>query len=233
MSKESYDTLLKEILAVPDDAIKKPNMPIATFIQEASDLSLWIKGDLTQLAAAGVDPLIGETLSLRTEALIHAQSICGTAMLSADKSYQQYQLERAKAEALKDELIKAFRFAYSSRPDLLRQVKSKRGRGSIETLIQDLHNLSILGKANPEMLTTIGFDLQQLEVATSSSVQLSQLLATVKKSKASKANNHAIRNKAYTLLKTTVENLRLAGRYVFHDQPDKLKGYKSRYWASK
>ncbi|WP_258101411.1 hypothetical protein [Marinoscillum pacificum] len=235
MNESSYETLLPQILNISDEAIKQPNLPIATFIQEASDLTEWVREDIDELSTAGIDASIVETLLIQTKALIHAQSICVTQQLSTDQKYQQYQVERAQAETLRDELTTAFRFAFSDHPDLLKQKKSKRGRGSIAALVQDLYQLSILGKDqdHQEELSAIGFNLQQLDLAATSSQLLSQLHATVTQQKSQKTNNRKIRNKAYTLLKTTVEQVRAAGKYVFRNHPSRLRGYKSAHWARK
>ena len=233
MNESSYETLLPQILNISDDAIKQPNLPIATFIQEASDLTEWVREDIDELSTAGIDASIVETLSMQTKALIHAQSICVTQQISTDQKYQQYQVERAQAETLRDELTTAFRFAFGDHPDLLKQIKSKRGRGSIAALVQDLYQLSILGKDHQEKLSAIGFNLQQLDLAATSSQLLSQLHATVTQQKTQKTNNRKIRNKAYTLLKTTVEQVRAAGKYVFRNHPSRLRGYKSAHWARK
>lgn len=233
MSKTSYQTLLDEIMAIPDCAIKQPNMPIATFIQEASDLCEWMREDLSQLSTAGIDASMIDHLALQLNALVYAQSICSTRQLSTDKSYQRYQAERKQAESLLDELTAAFRFSFQDAPKLLRQLKRKRNRGGITALIQELYDLSVLGAAHPDKLSRIGFDLKLLEKASTTSKLLSQLHAQVNQLKSHKVNHRKIRNKAYTLLKTSVDQVRLAGKYVFRDHPNRLKGYRSSHWAKK
>lgn len=208
-------------------------MPIDVFIQEASDLLVWIADDKAALTAIGVNPASIATLPQRIDALIKAQSAWAAQQLSTDETYEEYQQKRVEAEAMRDELRAAFRYGYRSRPDLTRQIKSNRGRGSAETLIQVLYDLSVLGLSNQEMLQKISFDTNKLQTAAALSTQLSRLLAKVNGKSADKNNTKLARDKAYTLLKEVVEEIRLAGKFVFRANPRKLRGYKSSYWAGK
>ena len=42
-----------------------------------------------------------------------------------------------------------------------------------------------------------------------------------------------IRDKAYTLLKWAVDEIRECGRFVFWRTPERLKGYSSPYWQAR
>jgi hypothetical protein len=87
-----------------------------------------------------------------------------------------------------------------------------------------------LGRENPDPLTTIGFDLAQLDLAATRADELADLLAEANGDKADQNNSKVIRDKAYTYLKAVVDEIREAGKYVFRKNPYRLKGYSSDYW---
>ena len=76
-------------------------------------------------------------------------------------------------------------------------------------MIQDLSDLSVLGKANQP------------------------LLAAMNGERAENNSAKTIRDKAYTLLKKAVDEIREAGKYVFWKNPDRLKGYYSARWTNR
>jgi hypothetical protein len=100
-------------------------------------------------------------------------------------------------------------------------------------MIQDLNDLAVLGKANSEFLTAIGFDLSLLDTAASVADELADLLATANGDKVEKNASKTIRDKAYTHLKELVDEVRAAGKYLFWRNPNRLKGYTSEFWKRK
>jgi len=97
-------------------------------------------------------------------------------------------------------------------------------------MIQDLNDLAVLGKANSEALTAIGFDLAQLDAAATAADEMADLLATANGDKAEQNESKTIRDKAYTYMKALVDDIREAGKYVFRNNKNRLKGYSSDYW---
>ncbi|WP_346862443.1 hypothetical protein [uncultured Draconibacterium sp.] len=56
------------------------------------------------------------------------------------------------------------------------------------------------------------------------------MLAEANGDKADPNESKIIRDKAYTHMKVLVDEIRLAGKYVFRKNPNRLKGYSSEYW---
>jgi hypothetical protein len=90
-----------------------------------------------------------------------------------------------------------------------------------------------LGRENPDPLTTIGFDLAQLDLAATRADELADLLAEANGDKADQNNSKVIRDKAYTYLKALVDEIREAGKYVFRKDVNRVKGYASAYWRKR
>lgn len=87
-----------------------------------------------------------------------------------------------------------------------------------------------MGKANPEPLTSIGFDATKPDTAAPRSDEMAELLATANSDKAEQNESKLIRDKAYTHFKELVDEIREAGKYVFRNDKNRLKGYSSSYW---
>jgi len=81
-----------------------------------------------------------------------------------------------------------------------------------------------LGRENPEPLTAIGFDLTQLDRAATLADELADLLAEANGDKADPNESKIIRDKAYTYMKALVDEIREAGKYVFRNNKNRLKG---------
>jgi hypothetical protein len=91
-------------------------------------------------------------------------------------------------------------------------------------------DIAVLGRENPEPLTAIGFDLTQLDLAATRADELANLLAEANADKADPNESKIIRDKAYTHMKALVDEIREAGKYVFRNNKNRLKGYSSDYW---
>lgn len=231
MSKENYDKLLSTILKTEDP--KTPNMPMDRYIQEAADLEVWCQPDQQQLMSVGTTQETFDTLSERIGALRYAQSIWNKERHSKEEARQEWDKQYPIMEELKDELEHAFRFAFRSRPDLISKVRNiEAGYGHPDTL-QDLSDLSVLGKDNKELVSAIGFDIKKLNQAAKMSSEMSKLLATMNGERAENNAAKQTRDKAYVFLKESVDNIREAGKYLFWKDKKRLAGYKSIYWLNK
>jgi len=93
-----------------------------------------------------------------------------------------------------------------------------------------MNDIAVLGRENPDPLTAIGFDLTQLDLAATKADELANLLAEANGDKADPNESKIIRDKAYTHMKELVDEIREAGKYVFRNNKNRLKGYASDYW---
>jgi len=235
MSKEHFDALAAEIEAITVAETKQPNMPIDRFLQEAANLDVWSKGDVATLINIGVAQATFDALPIRAGALRYAQSAWMKDRYSKEEARQEWDTQSPVALELKNELEHAFRFAFRHRPDLLNKVKAIEAGTGNEDMVQDLSDLSVLGKANLPLLTAIAFDATKLDTAETMSSDMSALLAAMNGERAENNSAKTTRDKAFTLLKNAVDEIREAGKYVFWKDPDRLKGYYSQYrkqWAS-
>ena len=79
-------------------------------------------------------------------------------------------------------------------------------------MLQELNDLSVLGKDNQELLQTIGVDPRLLNEAAGDDTDVKD-----------------IRDKAYNCMKQAVDEIRKTGQYLFWRDEDRKKGYMSAY----
>ena len=75
-------------------------------------------------------------------------------------------------------------------------------------------------------------DKETLNAATKLCAEMGYALAR-KHTRDSNDDIKSFRDRAYTLLYDTVSEVRVAGRYAFRSQPDKIQGYRHRYLSRK
>jgi hypothetical protein len=135
-----------------------------------------------------------------------------------------------EAYDFRNDMLASLRFAYRKDGALLSRVSAIIDGGGHADMIQDLNDIAVLGRENPDPLTAIGFDLTQLDLAAQRADELANLLAEANGDKADPNYSKTIRDKAYTHLKELVDEIREAGKYVFRNDKNRLKGYSSDYW---
>ena len=75
MSKADFEQIKPALLAIPQDKVMLPRIPIDTFLQEAHDLYIWAKDDAKELGRVGLDKEVLHSLPVRIDALQYIQSI--------------------------------------------------------------------------------------------------------------------------------------------------------------
>jgi len=169
-------------------------------------------------------------LPVRAGACREAQSIWNKDFRSQQEAQKQWSEQSTVAYDLRDDLLQSLRFAYRKDPALLSRVSAITDGNGHADMIQDLNDISVLGRENPDPLTAIGFDLSHLDLASNRADELADLLAEANGDKADQNESKVIRDKAYTQLKELVDEIREAGKYVFRNDNNRVKGYSSAYW---
>ncbi|MDY6934062.1 MAG: hypothetical protein SVZ03_07555 [Spirochaetota bacterium] len=227
---EDYKQKIEEIQAIGDDEIRSPsNIPVDIFLQEAENLYHWCQEDKEELTANGLDWELVLDVPARCGALREAQSKWITSRFSQEEAQKRWAEDSPQAYDMRNEFLHSFRFAYRRLPDLLGRVNAiAHGYGHAD-MIQDLNDLSVLGKDNPEPLERINFDMTLLDKAADMADRMSDLLGVTTVERADSSESIKIRNKAYTHLRYAIDEIRAFGLYVFWRDEARYKGYTSEY----
>lgn len=230
MSKENFDTKLPVLEAMPSDEILTPNLPIDVFLQEAENLSVIAAEDKKGLTGVGLDwKVYGEDLPVRAGALRYAQSLWVKNRYTQEEARKEWNDRSPGAYDERDDLLDAFRFAFRRRPDLLGRVREIADGSGHHDMIQDLSDIATLGEAGTAELKAINFDKTRLTQAATLADDMATLLARANGEKADDSQAKIMRDRAYTHLKTAVDEVRVTGRYVFRNDRDRVKAYGSDY----
>ena len=134
---------------------------------------------------------------------------------------------------MRDQLLHDFRYAYRNDAAILARVAEIAEGDTNADMIQDLNDLSPLGKSNTGPLEAINFSPDKLEAAANASDELANILALANGDKSLQSESKVIRDKAYTHLKELVDEIRNAGKYLFWKNEKRLKGYRSEFLYQK
>ncbi len=231
---ENYTQKLEEIQAIPDGEIKSPtNIPVDVFLQEAENLYHWCREDKDDLTARGLDWELVNDVPIRCGALREAQSRWITTRFSHEEAEKLWVEESPLAYDMRNELLHTYRFAYRKQGDLLGRVNTIADGYGHADMIQDLNDLSVLGRDNPEPLQSINYDMTLLDKAADLADKMSDLLGATTSERADCSEAIRIRDRAFSLLKFAVDEVREHGQFVFWRNDDRFRGYTSGYLKKK
>ena len=227
---ENYQNKLEAFSAIPDDQIVTlTNIPVGTCIQEAERLYHWCREDQEELTGKGLSWELVEDLPVRSGALMEAESRWNARRYSRKEAGERWTSESLEAYELRNVMLHEFRFAYRNDEWLSGRVRViAQGSGHAD-MLQDLNDLSVLGKENPAPLTAIHFDMTLLDRAAQLADEKSALWAKASVDRAGYKEAKKIRDQAFSHLKEAVDEIREYGRHVFWRNETRLIGYRSEY----
>jgi hypothetical protein len=206
---------------------------VAIALQEAEDLYEWCQADQELLTLAGLDWNLVTDLPERIGACRYIQSIWQKEFKSVEAAQKEWSEKSPIAFNLRNELLHHCFHAYHNIPDLLGKTQRiAEGTGNAD-MIQDLSDLSVLGKANPEPLTRINVAMGLFDLAETTSAEMADLLAKSNGARLTDSKPKITRDKAYTYMKEAVDEIRRNGQYVFWRNEERKKGYVSRFLQQK
>ena len=227
---DDYNAKLEAFTAIPDEKVQTPTVPVDVFLQEAENLHHWSLDDFNALKVVGITLEMINDLPVRAGACREAQSVWNKDYRSQQEAQKEWAEQSPEAYEFRNDLLASLRFAYRNDDALLSRVSAITDGSGHADMIQDLNDIAVLGRENPDPLTAIGFDLTQFDLAATRADELADLLAEANGDKADPNKSKIIRDKAYTYLKDLVDEIREAGKYVFRNNKNRLKGYSSEYW---
>jgi hypothetical protein len=232
-NKQDYEAKLDAINAIPNDQVQIPAMPVDIFLQEAEDTFHWSTTDAAKLATVGITQEMIDDIPVRAGALREAQSLWFKDRYSQEEAQQEWKIQSPEAFDLRDELLHIFYFAFRKDEVLLNRVRTIAEGDSNADMIQDLNDLSVLGKASIDAIKAVGAKPALLDQAATKADEMADLLAAANGDRNEQSETKTIRDKAYTHLKALIDEIRDAGKFLFWRNPDRHKGYVSKYWQQK
>lgn len=225
--------LLPEIKAVPKEQVKQCDMPIGIYLQESENLHTRASTDLSFLTTVGMTEELLDKLLPRIGALRTAQSNWEELNTVRQEAKDAWKLKWPGFLEFREDLIDHMDFAYRNDEALIKKLQAIKEGDSQADSIQDMVNLSVLGKANLAPLEAINFDAALLDKAAEDADKMSGLLGAVNGHMYVDDEIKVVRDQSYTFLKQVVDEIRNYGRFVFRKNPDHVKSYSSKYSRDK
>lgn len=232
-NKAEFEKLLPEIEAISDSEVRKPDMPIDTFVQEGDNLYEWALDDKKLLFERGLKQQVLNILPDAVGACRYSESLWFKQRYDKEEAEKQWSVQSPIAYELRDDLIYEFEFAFVGNQPLLNRVAEIRNGNTHADMIQDLSNLSVLGTENITLLKQTKFDETLLPKAADTADNMGEILARATGDKAEDSEAKLLRDKAYTYLKQYVDEVRRYGKFVFRKNKTRLVGYRSQYYRNR
>lgn len=226
-SIEDFNLLKEEINKLENTS--NPNIPVTVALQEAEDLYDVAKQDKDLLVARGLPEELITQLNQRAGALREAETHWYKSQKDKTNIESEWKEKSPLAYELRSDLIDEFEYAFHGNDRLLARVNDvKKGYGAPD-MIQDLNNLSGLGKDHTDLLEAKNMDLTLLDVAAQTSDAMADLLAKVNGLAIQGGELIEMRNKAFWYLEQAMREVRRAGKFVFRKDPKHIQYYYQHY----
>ena len=209
--------------------VKAPDMPVDVFNQEAENLYQVAVSDKEDLMARGLEEETIELLAKAAGACRYAEAAWNKERNEKQAAEREWKEKSPGAYSLRSDLLSELEFAFYEDHELQSAIDRIRDGNGDADMIQDLMDLSVLGKDHLEKLQETGFDAAMLDQAENMADQMSVLLARANGTKDSNSESKEIRDKAYSYLKELVSEVRRYGKFVFRKDEEHAAKYASAY----
>lgn len=220
---------LAAIKELKPDEVKACKMPIGIYLHEADRLYAQVMSDWSEMKAGGMPLTLLQKLQERTDLLREAELLWQAQNVKKDADQEAWKSASAEMYVFYKELQQQMTFAYRKHPDLLQRLKSIKKKRTHAQVIQNLRDLSVLGKKHLSPLLANGFDVAILDEAVQVSFRMHELYATARMSRYTHHQEKLLRDQAYCILKEVVDEVRSYGKFIFRDEPDHVHYYASQY----
>ena len=215
--------------ALPPENVQSLSIPVNVIAQEAQNLHEVAETDKEELAGAGMDLQCIDQLEKAGMFLRYTEAEWSKVRGNRAEAQQLWNEKSPAGFKLHETLLHNFRFAFRNQDETLARIRSISDGNSNADMIQDLINLSVLGKEYTEDLEKIGFDLTLLDTAEKTAAELTELLARATLNSSEENETLEMRDRAFTHLKALMSEIREYGKFVFHNDKKHLREYTSAY----
>ncbi|MGQ1784105.1 MULTISPECIES: hypothetical protein [unclassified Saccharicrinis] len=228
-NKEAYEAKFAEATAIPAEKTRYPYIPVDEYTDECEELFYTATQDKQALLKAGLQETMISNLEILTDALREAQSIWNRDRDLKKENAKEWAEKSEQGFNLRNEMLRACKYAYRHNNDILRRVAAIAEGEDTADMIQDLNDLSVLARTYPEPILGVGCTNEKIELSSTLSGELAALRYIANGEREESNENKIIRDQMYTLLKEVNDEVRECGKFVFWNNPEKLKKYSSRY----
>ncbi len=231
ITRTDFEKEKEAILSIKKEDILSPNIPINIFIDEATRLHLCSNRDRDKLINENLDPDLIDSIPSRANALRYLQSLWMKDYDIYKERNEEWIKLKEQGKNLRSVMIHYFKYAYRDNKSIINNVKRIIKSNSNASIIQDLHDLAIIGKEYPNELLKTTFNIDDLDKSINLSIKMGESMAKSKIYSKHSTNSKIIRDRAYTHLKIATDEIRRVGKFTFWRNPEIVHDYASKYFA--
>ncbi|MDG5814680.1 hypothetical protein QA601_06315 [Chitinispirillales bacterium ANBcel5] len=198
-----------------EDDIISVNMPQKYYLQESMMAFKRMKQHRDTLIDMHMDWEKAEKIPQLIGSSRELHSQCAMINFPDAKSRKEWLAAKDEAELLLYDLMVTGDFVYADDPHIRGRLSVIREGASNADFIQDLNDVSVLFRENPEPLRRINYDMENVRQAALLSSKLSALLAIATLDRSTSPELRIERDKSFTLLKTSLDPKLHHARWAF------------------
>ena len=214
--------------AMPSENVQPLRIPVNVIAQEIRNLYGVAVTDKEELGKAGdiqcIDDLPKAAMFLR-----YTEAEWGKVHGNRAETQKRWNEKIPDGFNPRGTILYNFRFAFRNRDDVLTRVRAISDGGSNTDMIQDLINLSVLGRDYTEDPEKIGFDLSLPDIVEKTAAALTDFLAGATLNSSEENGYRERHDRVFTHLKTIISEIREYGKFVCHKDKKHLREYTSAY----
>lgn len=227
--KENFEAIREKLEALPEKSVIHPTIPVEVLTDEGIDLHFTAKNDAEKLAVAGITEAIINELMTAAHGLRYLESIWIHEYKILTEGQKLWKDLRNEALELRAETLHFCRFVFRNDEMKMKVIQEiAKGRRNAD-LIQDLSDLTHFCELNKEALLAVNFSEEKMARIKYLLAACSEYMGIAHEDTNLKSPSMLIRNRAFTYLKQLIDEVRVAGKFVFRQKPDRLKLYASEY----
>jgi hypothetical protein len=207
--------------------VKKPQIPIASLVQDANDLHYCCRADRTILENAGLDWSMVEQLPEKLSACAKAEAVWYIYKKNNKSDTFSLKEEYRKGRKLRTDLAAELRKAFKIADDT-RRLPGFKNNWTRADIVQDLYDLAFIAKKNDAIIKQ-KYIWELVTTAEQTAKKLSEMTAQHTINRPTNSDQLQKRNEIAHELSSIISKIREIGRIAFKDDPKRIQCYYKKY----
>lgn len=232
-AQDTYERLLPEIQSIKNEDIVKPNIPVEEKVVEGKKVLKLIEEDREALITSSIDVNYLDSLEERLEAYEIAEAKYIVLKDSAESLTDKLKVLQDKIFKIRKILLHNLSFALKEDSAAIAAIERISHGRSFNNKIFDIRPILELAYTHLEDLDKLTFNRTILDDAEMLYNETQEILSEISASPKNMSEVKDIRDKAYTYFNEALRKIKEHGQFVFWENEERLKLYKSSFNSQK
>ncbi|MBN1577526.1 MAG: hypothetical protein JW913_13290 [Chitinispirillaceae bacterium] len=226
--QQYFEQVLPNLKAIPDNDIRRPDMPVKQAVYEAELMSTAAAEDAGALGAVGFNVAVIEELTTAAAGLRHAEGFLIAQTGEIKEATKLWNEAEPDAYELRSECLAALELALRKIPDAIKAVRKIREGSGKQDLFLDLSASAELAKKYKPHLDALHLNTAIFDIAEVKAAELYRLHTKAFIEKGS-SETKVMRDRAFTYMRRQMAEILDFAEYVFRKDRARLEYYHSTY----